>query len=221
VSEEERTVEVERERDQETAAGGVDHRGPDSAVYDGDELTTEFNDRVDGAAGEQFGRVVGLTRADDGLTLTVETDDGRLAEFALADPAEGRLDGRLRRLFHQIGGTEDPAGGLVPLTTVDGEVAIDWERVPAAPTNPSLDDDERTTETDGDALLDRVGTWGGAALVQTLLAGAAGASAGVALLAGLLSGGGLALVSVAVLQVVVAGLLIVRARYLQGSAVEN
>ncbi len=230
MSEEERTVEVDPEAtagvddpDTRTSDSGTRTRAPDPAVYDGAELTTEFNDRVDGAASEQLGRVVGLSRGDDGLTLTVETDDGRLAEFALADPAEGRLDGRLRRLFHQIGGPDDPAGGLVPLTTVDGEVAIDWERVPAAPTNPSLDDDvERRTDTgtNRESALDRGGTWTGAPLVETLLAGAAGASAVVALLAGLLAGGGPALVAVAVLQVVVAVLLVARARHLRGSAVE-
>jgi len=192
VTEEERTVEVEPGVEPEATTGPDTRHDP--AVYGGDDLTAAFNDRVDGTAAEGVGRVVGLTREDDGLRLTVETQDGRHAVFALADPAEGRLDGRLRRLFHQVGGADgDVTGGLVPLTTVDGAVAIDWERVPEAPTNPSLDT-TATTEEPPDGT--------------TLLAGAAGIAAVVALVAGVLGPGGVALAAVAALQVGVAGLLL-------------
>lgn len=222
MTEKERTVEVTGE----TTAPPDDRREHDPAVYGGDDLTTGFNDRVDDTAtGERLGRVVGLAREDDRLTLTVETQDGRLAEFALADPAERRLDGRLRRLFHHVEGTghDDLKDALVPLTTVDGEVAIDWERVPEAPANPSLDDKrEGATGTDARSPVERVGSWAGATLTETLVAGVAGVSALTVLALGLSSAGSdLAFVAVAALQVVVAGLLVARARLLQSNAGEN
>ncbi len=207
MTEEERTVEVDAETEADVTTGPAPDRR--SAVYGGEALTTTFDDRVDATASEGLGRVVGLTRTDDELTLTVETQDGRLAEFALADPAERRLDGRLRRLFHQVGGADGVTGGLVPLTTADGEVAIDWERVPAAPANPSLE--ARATGRDA-ASTDVAGAWSGVRTVETALAGGASVAALIALVVGTLAGGGPALVTIAVLQAVVAGALLTRTR---------
>lgn len=231
MSEEERTVEREPEpADDRTADGTGGETSADAgagdgpAVYGGDEVTTAFNDRVEAAPTDGVGRVTGLTREPDGdrLVLTVETDAGEHAAFALEDPADGHLDGRLRRLCHEIGVTDgDATGAMVPLTTVDGQPAIDWERVPAAPANPSRERPAETTDPDPDSLAATVrARAGGLALWETLLAVGGGVLAGgLALVAG--AGGATALAGAALLQVLVATALVLRARLLQSEGVEE
>lgn len=237
MTEEERTIDVEREAGTEGDTGGREafDAGTEvrtasdegAAVYSGDEVTTAFNDRVERAPTDGVGRVTGLTHAEGGgLVLTVETVEGEHAAFALEDPADGHLDGRLRRLVHELGvAGGDVRGSLVPLTTVDGRPAIDWERVPEAPTNPSASVEPAPAtdraEPAGDSLTATLRKRaGGLALWEALLAVGGGGLAGVLLLLGGASGA-TTVAGAALLQVLVAAVLVLRGRLLGSRTLEE
>jgi hypothetical protein len=225
VSEEEPTVEREASERSRADPEPAPETGAEreAAVYGGDEVPAAFNDRV-GEPTARLGRVVGLSREGDRLALTVETDGGERVAFALEDPAEGHLDGRLRRLLHDLGATDGDTdgvtGALVPLTRVDGRPAIDWERVPAAPTNPSASAAAATSTSARRAGADGVARWAGPlatlrarssglALWEVLLAAGGGLVAGGLAVAGGLTGAP-TLAAVALVQVLVALVLVAR-----------
>lgn len=119
--------------DEKTTTRSTDADGRPSGIYTDDEIAPALADRTDDegdpeAHDEGFAHVLDIEREGDAVVLTVEQFDGSIESIRLDGPADARLDGKLRELFHFLGleaGDEAALRGeLVPVVETGDDVEL-------------------------------------------------------------------------------------------------